>query len=241
MQSKVAARTLEDQRGSMCSVYYRSLWFNRFNTFRQDTLGVRYVLSPRSFMLFPHCFDAKNRSSPTTIPKTEELVRFVFVIAQYIKGLGPGGLPCYATLRGGVDRLLAALAFQFEDFHVTDHTNARVKAAIDAEHKAGRVTKDPARTKRWVGSLLMRQMIRGVINKAHDEGTRNWDVVLSRATSMLLLTVLQSRAGDILKSGSSKGYDRPYLCWEEVQVQLSGEALKHCFARIRLRAEKEHK
>ena len=117
-------------------------------------------------------------------------------------------------------------------------------AALKGAFRAGRLTKDPVRVKQWVGAVLVQQMVHALIQNAHETGTFNWDVVWSRATSLLWLAALQARSGDICKGPWAEDALRSYLCWGDIGLSLSsGSSSEYLEGEVRvlLRGEKGHK
>ena len=164
------------------------------------------------------------------------------MIISYIKARGSSssGIPCYKSITHGPKYLYDALTFRYPTFASSAYQTAKLKAVLDGALREGRLTKDPARAKQWAGAVLTKQLIQSFIDVARREGTLIWDVTLSKAASVLLLSALQVRSGDIFKTYWSEG-ESPCLCWKDITIRLGEQDLDDAFSRIIIRNEKHHK
>lgn len=106
-------------------------------------------------------------------------------------------VPSYVWLADGLSKTKEGLLVQY-DFTLSPHDNARLKSKLQQLLKDGRVTKEPARVKQWAGVTIVKAIVHAYLARAPREGTQNWDFTISRTASIVLLSALQCRAGEIL-------------------------------------------
>ena len=87
---------------------------------------------------------------------------------------------------------------------------------------------------------MVKMLIKALVNGALEEGTSNWDLTMSKASSVLLLSALQVRCGDILYAQGAE-CNTPYLAWKDITLRLGEHDLEGCYCRVRIRNEKWHK
>ena len=137
-----------------------------------------------------------------------------------------------------MSKLFLALVFEYSDFHLSAHDSSRITALIDRFVEQGRLTKEPAREHHWLGVTLVKWMIDAVFEDAVRNGSRNWDVTIHTALSLLLISALQCRSGDITKS-TYNTQPLPCLVYKDISLKLiKGEDIDHLEARITIRNEK---
>ena len=84
-------------------------------------------------------------------------------------------------------------------------------------------------------------MIVALLREALKQGTTNWDKVIQKALSMLLIAALSCRGGDIMKTQSETQH-RPFLCYDDITIKLvGGTRIEHLVALIVIRNEKAKK
>lgn len=144
-------------------------------------------------------------------------------------------------LEAGIGAAISSCFFYHEDFKVTKHDRLRLATAIDRAHKMGKLTKDRAREALWVGASLVQRLAYALVNRALKDGTRSWDLTISKTLSFVLQAAVASRSGDIIKS---KGYTNEYcLKWKDVTIKKpkGGFKFEHLVAVLELRFEKDKK
>ena len=80
---------------------------------------------------------------------------------------------------------LEVLVFEHSDFHLSAHDSLRIDALTNGFVEQGRLTKEPARERHWLGVTLVKRMIDAVFENAFRNGFRNWDVTIHNALSLL--------------------------------------------------------
>ena len=83
-------------------------------------------------------------------------------------------------------------------------------------------------------------MIYAILQDALQNGTRKWDVTISRSLSILLLSSLRCRVGDIAK-GEFDDHSLPFLCWRDIRLKLVGGSEPKDLRGITIRNKKGHK
>lgn len=84
-------------------------------------------------------------------------------------------------------------------------------------------------------------MLVGLFRRAMKEGTANWDRVLPKVLSLLLLGALACRVGDITQNNKDT-HDLPFLCYKDITIKLvGGTGLENLVALIVIRNEKGKK
>jgi hypothetical protein len=92
-----------------------------------------------------------------------------------------------------------------------------------------------------VGAFLTRQMVMAILQEALEEGTTNWDKTIQKALSILLLSALSCRVGDITKT-TGETHDLPFLCYNDITIKLvKGVSLENLEAKVTIRNEKGQK
>lgn len=73
--------------------------------------------------------------------------------------------------------------FQFSTSKLITHDAVRIKPLLKNFLRDGKLTREPARQKQWVGCVLIRIMVTSVLNDAMSNGTANWDITVSGVLS----------------------------------------------------------
>ncbi|OBT86748.1 hypothetical protein VE02_06282 [Pseudogymnoascus sp. 03VT05] len=173
-------------------------------------------------------------------PTVEELERFLCSIVSKVKPKSKE-VPAFTWLRGGLRRLIVILTFQFVDFKVMRHDSLRIKVMFQTLLNDGRITKEPSRVVQWIGVILVRRLITAILEDAIDNGSTNWDKTLQKALSLLLISALSCRSGDIMTS-TMDTQKLPFLCYDDITIKLvGGDGLEHLQADVLIRNEKKRK
>lgn len=114
-------------------------------------------------------------------------------------------------------------------------------SAITGTESKAQKTDESSRQSHWVGATLVEMMVDALFNNALENRTYNWDFTVVRALSLILITSLQCRSGDITKSYLDN-QPLPFLTYGDVCLKLvNGTEIEHLEARIKIRNEKGHK
>lgn len=220
ISSKKRTRELTFSLGTPGVQYNNSLWSNRFQAFREETLG----------------------EDVTVAPSGTSMERFLTAIVEKLHTRSPVGVPSYEHLTNSVRLMVNTSIFQYADFKMSPHESLRIRTLLDGLAKEGKLTKEPSREKHWIGATLVTMMVDALFKDALKRGTLNWDVTIVRAASLILLSSLQCRAGDITKARLDD-HHLPCLTYRDVRLKLvdDGKDVEHLEARVRIRNEKGHK
>lgn len=66
--------------------------------------------------------------------------------------------------------------------------------------KDGKITNDPSREKQWLGAHVIGGMAKAILMDAVDNGTLSWDVTICRVLSIVLISALCTRSGDVAQT-----------------------------------------
>jgi hypothetical protein len=147
-------------------------------------------------------------------------------------------VPSYHWLQGGIQHLVKSCIFYHSAFSLSRHDTSRIAATVDYLYQEGRLTKDPSWQKNWVGTFLVRRLVTALIEDALKNGTINWDVVMSKALSIVMVAALASRAGDVTVA-QLDGQTLPFLCYNDITIKLKGgRAVEDLEAQVVIRNEK---
>jgi hypothetical protein len=116
----------------------------------------------------------------------------------------------------------------------------RLENMIATLIKEGKVTKDPAREKQWIGANVVGTMSKAILTEALECGTLSWDVTICRALSIVLISATSSRSGDVVKSH----YYDEVICmrFEHVIIKLKKvDGHERLVAQFEIAYEKGHK
>ena len=179
--------------------------------------------------------------STTNPPTGNEIERFLTAYIEVSEPQSGTGAPSFRAVQRGYDALCKNLTFRYPTFHLSPHDEMRVKALSNKHLEDGALTKEPACIRQWVGASLVRTMVFTMLEGAHESGTINWDIPLSKIDSLLLCSSLCCRSGDITK-GPFDRQKLPFLCWNDIKIKLPDSTdIGRAAARVIIRNEKGHK
>ncbi|KAI9823764.1 MAG: hypothetical protein M1832_002321 [Thelocarpon impressellum] len=111
---------------------------------------------------------------------------------------------------------------------------------MDNLQKESKLFKGYWRKTQWVEHALLERMAKAWIKDALNNGCRSWDMRLARLLSVVLVSALNRRSGDIAQSYRYKG--AKYLTWADVTLKLErGPEIKNLVAKFTLRHTKGFK
>lgn len=182
---------------------------------------------------------------PIKGPTAETLIRFVDTIVNHIKARHKDKpAPQAKTVKGGIQSLVSACIWKFPEFKLSAHELTRIDTVIDTVidtlSKEGKLLRGTWRKREWVGIALVEKLTRAFLQAAIDRGCLSWDVILCKVLSIVLMSALACRSGDI---ALTQGYTNEYLRWEDVQLKLGkgGDTIDDLEADVTLRSEKGKK
>jgi hypothetical protein len=147
-------------------------------------------------------------------------------------------VPSYDWLTVGLKHLLSSIVFYHKNFSLSTHESSHITTTIHKLFQDGRLTKEPARVKCWVGVYILRKLTVAMLVDGLENGAMNWDVTLSKVTSIILQSALSSRSGD-LATDPLDDQPLPFLCYEDITLKLvGGDRLENLVAKFVIRNEK---
>ena len=181
------------------------------------------------------------RGSLTTVPTCEHIERYLHVLVERITPRAHA-IPCFSSFESILFSLLRVLTWKHATFTLTGHEKHRISATLALLNKQGKLTKEPRREKQWVGLSLTRKMVTALLMYAVDEGTNSWTETIVRVTSLVLMSALVCRVGDLARP--PKRYierEQQFLTYGDVTIAFvddKGTSVTDLVARVRLRNEK---
>lgn len=172
-------------------------------------------------------------------PTGTEVERFATSIVKRVNAKSSNGVPSFGWLREGILRASEGLLIRY-DYHPSRHETSRIQSTLQSLLKANKLTTDPVRAKQWAGLVIVRAMMECYLINALNKGTLCWDVVLYRAASLIWLSALQCRVGDVLLCELDKDPNN-CLCWKDIDLRLERgheEVLESLIAQVTLRSSK---
>ena len=92
------------------------------------------------------------------------------------------------------------LKFECAKFHLTSHDTLRLTNVSEQLHQEKKLTKNPKRESQWLGAFVAAKLSTALFQDALVAGTINWDIVISKALSIILTSALMARSGDVAKA-----------------------------------------
>ncbi|KAK7707157.1 hypothetical protein SLS64_007367 [Diaporthe eres] len=204
----------------------QSLWVRRFEGFREHVLH-----------------------QSTNVPFTgQDLVRFFDTIIGKLKPCDSNKpAPSLLVVQNAYKVLLQYGTFRWsrkDGFDITTNDSARFKAFTLKAVQDKRLTQGTWRKRTWVGFITISRMVRVFLEHHLEHGAWNFDVVILKCLTVVLIGALGCRSGDV---GRSQGYEgAEHLHYQHIEMFLELEAgeqpqFKHLRAVITLDYTKGHK
>ncbi|KAJ4373385.1 hypothetical protein N0V83_003680 [Neocucurbitaria cava] len=105
-----------------------------------------------------------------------------------------------------------------ERFAITSHDSARLKSFTTQAVKENRLTTGTWRKRTWIGFVTLSRMIRAFLTHHIEHGAWNFDVIMSKCLSVVLISSLACRSGDIARSHGYKGME--YMQYKHIELYL---------------------
>lgn len=151
----------------------------RFNAFRQSTLKKQVEL-------------------PFT---GDDVLRFLDSIVGKLKPSIRGKpAPCDKTIVSGFIAISTYGTFTYPEalgYKLTARDGSRLQTWLDDAVKAGRLTKGRWQKRVWLNYVIESRMAKALLAHHDRHGTRNWDLIVAKLLSIILITRLGMRAGDV--------------------------------------------
>lgn len=155
----------------------------------------------------------------TSGPTADTLIRFTDTIVKHINiVVKDKPAPQFRTLRVGLDRLIEALIFKYPDFKLSRNDSIRIDTVLDALAKEKKVLRGRWRKNQWLGVNMLEKMSRAWLQEALDDGCRSWDVQLHKLFSIVLVSALGCRSGEVARTDRSV---EEYMRWSHIELKLA--------------------
>ncbi|KAI3398505.1 hypothetical protein diail_9029 [Diaporthe ilicicola] len=204
ISSKKTVKQLRFQGVAPKSQSYQSLWTRRFEAFRQHVL----------------------QQSPDVPFTGTDMIRFFDSIIGKIKPCGTNKpAPNLNVIQSAFKVLLKYGTFRWSDkdgFGMTPHDGARFKAFTIQAVKEKRLIKGTWRKRTWIGFVTLSRMIRVFLEHFIQNGAWNFDVVISKCLSVVLIASLGGRSGDVARSDGYSGVE--HMKYKDIELYLEAEA-----------------
>jgi hypothetical protein len=110
------------------------------------------------------------------------------------------------------------LVFKYPAFKLSKNESVRIDAVLDALAKEKKVFRGSWRKRQWLGVNLLEKMSRAWLQAALDDGCLSWDVQLHKLLSIVLLSALGCRTGEVSLTGR---YEVEYMRWKHIELKLA--------------------
>lgn len=203
ISSKRTVKQLESGNGAPGTQLIQEPWIGRFNAFRQLTLKQSLDEPFGGDDLLRFFDEMLDKIRPKIAGKpalSSDFVRNKFTtLIKY-------GTLTYTKASG---------------FEITRRDMLRMQTFIDDAVCAGRLTKGCWNKRVGLNFILVSRLGRSWLRHHHQQGTLGWDLVLARLLSIVLVSSLGCRPGDVARSPYYKGAE--YLKYRNVNLRLEGK------------------
>jgi hypothetical protein len=202
LSSKIAYKQLQYGYGAPSTRLNQVRWTERFNEFRVQTLQ-------------------QSLSTPFT---GQDVWRFLDTIIGKLRPIGrdkPG--PNETMIRKALHILIDYGTYTYpknSGFEFTATDGARIKTWFSDAVAANRLTWGCWKNRDWLSFMTISHMSRAWLHHHSQNGTRSWDIALYKLLSIVLVTSLACRGGDIARSRGYTGTQ--YLQYGHIQLVLEG-------------------
>lgn len=155
-------------------------------------------------------------TSPEVPPSGQDVERFLIALPLSMDQRRlKDGVPNIHTIDNHWRLLQSILKEKFESFSLTAKEHSHVKSVLAKMRKTAAVSSTP-RPKAWLTARNVSTLSAALLRDAEENGTTNWDHVLQRMLSLVLLACLAARAGEISQSSSDSSELHMYMKYEDV-------------------------
>lgn len=224
ISSKKTVKELQFGAGAPKTLQAQQLWVQRFEAFRIHSLK-------------------QSTANPFT---GDDLLRFFdSIIGRVIPGFKGKPAPTTTLVKTGLRVLLSYGTFTYaksSGFEINKQDGIRLTTWIDDCVKAKRLTKGRWHRRVWLNFTIVSRMTKAWLEHHLIHGTWNWDVTISKHLSILIITSLGCRNGDVTRSRGYKGAEHMQYRHFELMIEGDGEPkLENLRARINVEFSKGKK
>jgi hypothetical protein len=151
-------------------------------------------------------------------PPADVLIRFIDTVVKHVEvRLEDKPAPQFKTIRAGFQKLESALTFKYPEFKLSRHECARLDAVFDALAKDKKLLRGRWRERQWLGVTILEKMARSWMQFGLESGCNSWDIHLQKLFSVVMLSSLGCRSGELALSGF---YTEEYMRWGHIKLKL---------------------
>ncbi|KAI9695795.1 MAG: hypothetical protein M1836_006061 [Candelina mexicana] len=216
--TKAKLDRLTYSKGAPSTVAQQTLWGTRFDAFCHHTL----------------------QHSPKQVPTSEDISRFLLAMVDITHSrYNNAEALSYSWLHHGLVFSIKHCRLNYEDFSISSRGRMRLDAVVANLLQEGKVTKNPFREKQWLGCQIIRRVVNSLLLDALKHGTRSWDVLISKVSSLVLVSAL-GRSGDVARSTHYDGL--VCLCYKDITIKVNDlDASSLLVAQFEMRQDKGNK
>ena len=121
------------------------------------------------------------------------------------------------------------------------HESARFKVWLEQAVKDGKLKIGTWKKRVWIGFAVLSRLVSSLLSHKIQHGSINWDIQIAKCLSVVLISALGARSGDVTRSNHYTGQE--FLQWRHVHLHIVGDqpVLANVRATITLEFQKGHK
>ncbi|RYN21317.1 hypothetical protein AA0112_g10335 [Alternaria arborescens] len=218
ISSKRTVKQLTFQHGPTVSRVAQTLWIRRLETWREAV--------------------GQDVRKPFT---GDDLIRFMDVIIPKMVVVEGKPGPNRNTIISATKLIMAYGHFKWSEqdgFRMTAHDTSRFRSFLDKATRDGRLTTGKWKKRTWIGYAVLSRLVRAYLTHGIEQGTSNWDVTMARCLSVVLVSSLGARCGDVGLAAGYKG-KAYYMQWRHIELFLEGDVPLFSALRVRITLEFE--
>ncbi|GAB1741961.1 hypothetical protein NU219Hw_g7361t1 [Hortaea werneckii] len=154
---------------------------------------------------------------------SDDLIRFLTSILDKMELQRDKPAPNLSTITSAIHYLLAYGAFAWREFRWVKYDSARLKAWVGTALQEGRLIRGRWHKKVFIGFPVVSRLVRDFLQHAQVNGCFNFDLVVAKMLSVVLVCSLGARAGDVALSQHYEESSMYYLQFRHIQLRLRGE------------------
>ncbi|KAK9246717.1 hypothetical protein V1506DRAFT_505362 [Lipomyces tetrasporus] len=217
LSSKRTLRQLQFGHGAPGTRENQELWVERFNAFRRFTL---------------------KQSLDEPFNGDDVLRFFDSIVSKITPGSKGKPAPNDKVVLNGIRIISSYGTFTYpksSGYELTKYDGSRLQTWLDDSVKAGRLTKGVWKQRVWLNFMTVSRMGRAWLDHHHKYGTWNWDITIARLLSIVLITSLGCRVGDVARSRLYTATE--YMQYKHVELMVDGQEAKFENLRARITVE----
>ncbi|KAI6796652.1 hypothetical protein KC361_g4349 [Hortaea werneckii] len=199
VESKRVVKQLRYEVGAPSTRYSQSLWTQRFQAFRE---GVLKQDNARAFT-------------------SDDLIRFLASIVGKLQLMQNKPAPNLTTIKSAIKFLHSYGIFTWREFSWTKHDSSRVRAWLDQTVRNKQLVRGTWQKKTYVGFAVLSRLVRAYLRHTFEQGCGSFDIVVAKVLSVVLISSLGARAGDVARSLHASAEQT--LQFRHITLSIQGE------------------